>query len=479
MTTAWLELGRSAPIGQEFELTVFDDLEFTLTLQTKLERPKQVNILPVVTTSPQKQQKTSLFGRFMTSPKKRKELERKQQEEETLAAMRMQEEREAQRARQHPTAWDLQHEIVGSDGSFARAYVNLGDHEAQAFGRPLTVDIPAYNEWSMEDKTIASSTRSKLGGVQRRPPYEIGKLELHLLYIPKPKGAKDEDMPKSMSSCVRQLKEAENNVSKKWEGFLSQQGGDCPVFAALLPRLCANDADYEQYWRRRFFKLDGSKLTAYHESTLQRRVTINLAKASKLIDDKSSLTKNDNNSPGKAGRSRRKSAFAEDEEGYMFVEEGFRIRFANGEVIDFYAENAAQKDDWMKALADVVGKENAAEKQTWVTAVLARHKADAVAVAAKSATSSKPSEDKVQTGAARLAQARPASVVAPMSSPAKAPVYKPAPVVSPMKAERVLPKTSEMPTRTSSQRSAGPAPQTRMQKLTGSGRRNAIKSMIF
>lgn len=195
VTTAWLELGRMAPIGQEFELTVFDDLEFTLTLQTKLERPRsQASTLTMPPTSPQKTQKTSLFGRFMTSPKKRRELERKQQEEETLAAMRRQEERDALRARQqHPTAWDLQHEIVGPDGSFARAYVSLGDHEVKAFGRQLTVDIPAYNEWSMEDKKIASSTRSKLGGVQRRPPYEIGKLELSLLYIPKPKGVKDEE----------------------------------------------------------------------------------------------------------------------------------------------------------------------------------------------------------------------------------------------------------------------------------------------
>lgn len=230
VTTAWLELGRTAPIGQEFELTVFDDLEFTLTLQTKLERPKsQVSIVPTVSNSPSKPPKTSLFGRFMTSPKKRRELERKQQEEEALTALRMQEERDAERARQRPTAWDLQHEIVGTDGSFARAYVNLGDHEAQAFGRQLTVDIPAYNEWSVEDKFVASSTRSKLGGIQRRPPYEIGKLELQLLYIPKPKDVKDEDMPKSMSSCLRQLKEAETSVEKKWEGHLSQQGGDCPV----------------------------------------------------------------------------------------------------------------------------------------------------------------------------------------------------------------------------------------------------------
>lgn len=39
----------------------------------------------------------------------------------------------------------------------------------------------------------------------------------------------------------------------------------------------------------------------------------------------------------------------------MFVEEGFRIRFGNGEVIDFYADDRASKEGWMKALVGVVG----------------------------------------------------------------------------------------------------------------------------
>lgn len=74
---------------------------------------------------------------------------------------------------------------------------------------------------------------------------------------------------------------------------------------------------------------------------------------------------------------RRKSAFAEDEEGYMFVEEGFRLRFANGEVIDFYAENAASKDEWMAALSQVVGKQVAQQSGSskgWTELVIKREK---------------------------------------------------------------------------------------------------------
>lgn len=82
-----------------------------------------------------------------------------------------------------------------------------------------------------------------------------------------------------------------------------------------------------------------------------------------------------NDVPAK-GRGRRKSAFAEEEEGYMFVEEGFRIRFANGETIDFYADSAAEKDGWMKVLSEVVGKD-ATKPKSWTDLVLAKQRAAA------------------------------------------------------------------------------------------------------
>jgi hypothetical protein len=119
--------------------------------------------------------------------------------------------------------------------------------------------------------------------------------------------------------------------------------------------------------------LEGSKFTAHHEVTRQPRATIYLAGASKLIDDKSALVQKETS--GKGG-GRRKSAFAEEEEGYMFVEEGFRIRFSNGETIDFYADSAEEKDGWMKALSEVVGKEPEKVKG-WTDLVMAKHRASA------------------------------------------------------------------------------------------------------
>jgi hypothetical protein len=108
-------------------------------------------------------------------------------------------------------------------------------------------------------------------------------------------------------------------------------------------------------------------LTAYHEATRQPRATINLSKAIKLIDDRQKLVENTVAGPGKT---RRKSGFSEDEEGYMFVEEGFRIRFANGEVIDFYADSPQEKKDWLKILGETIG--NIPDSRGWCQMVLAK-----------------------------------------------------------------------------------------------------------
>ncbi|KAI1195942.1 DUF1709-domain-containing protein [Nemania serpens] len=337
VTTAWLELARNAPIGQEFELVVPNDLEFQLTLNVKLEKPKAPKHVPASPTKMPKP-KTSTFSRVFASPKKRKEMEARQRAEEEAYAHAQWE--AASKLSVAPTAWDLLSPLAAEDGSFARSYVCLKEHESRCYGRPYMVEIAAFNEWATEEAGFASSVKSKrsgipINGVVRRAPYKIGKLEVQLLFVPRPKGSTDDDMPKSMNSCIRELKAAEERLSRNWEGHLSQQGGDCP------------------YWRRRYFKLVGTKLTAYHETTRQPRATINLSNAKRLIDDRRQLT-----NPETTGRNgkRRRSAFAEEEEGYMFVEEGFRIRFNNGEVIDFYADTPEDKDGWMKALGDVIGR---------------------------------------------------------------------------------------------------------------------------
>ncbi|KAI7219793.1 DUF1709-domain-containing protein, partial [Hortaea werneckii] len=271
--------------------------------------------------------------------------------------------------------WDMLHELVnGADGSFARAYVNLKAHEHGCFGRQMTVDVPCYNEWALEkDSHVVNSVRSKRGthaGPIRKPPYVVGKLELQLLYVPKPKGAADEQMPKSMSSAVREMGKAREVKEIVHEGCLSQQGGDCA------------------HWRRRFFRLQNSKLTAYHEHTHQKRAVINLAKASRLVDDKTSLVADPTATSANPNKGRRRSAFAEEDEGYQYVEEGFRIRFANGETIDFYADSRALKDQWMGVLSQVIGKalDDGNKKARWTDLVMAKERLEGGLANASSST---------------------------------------------------------------------------------------------
>ncbi|KAK6341281.1 Bud site selection protein bud4 [Orbilia brochopaga] len=345
VTTSWLELGKNAPIGQEFELIVLDDLEFQLTLQTKIAPPPAPVVVQEVPMTPQQSppKPKSKFGNLFSSPKKRREQERllhQQQLQRQQAAAAA----AAQRQARPPSAWDLLHNLVAKDGSFARSYISAKDFEAKAYGRPYTVEVTCFNEWAVE----MSSVKGKKNVPIRKPPYKIGKLEIQLLFVPRLPGMTDLDLPKSMNAAIREIKEAESVVNQVYEGYLSQQGGDCP------------------YWRRRYFKLEGSRLTAYHESSRQLRANINLAKAVKVLDDRSTLT-------GSSGsKKRRKSGFAEDEEGYMFIEEGFRIRFANGECIDFYADSTKEKNGWMKVLYDTIGRCSAG--RNWCDHVLKKER---------------------------------------------------------------------------------------------------------
>lgn len=59
----------------------------------------------------------------------------------------------------------------------------------------------------------------------------------------------------------------------------------------------------------------------------------------------------------------------------MFVEEGFRVRFANGESIDFYADSRQQKEQWMSVLNETIGKNGVAARTGWTDVVLAKERA--------------------------------------------------------------------------------------------------------
>lgn len=76
----------------------------------------------------------------------------------------------------------------------------------------------------------------------------------------------------------------------------------------------------------------------------------------------------------------------------MFVEEGFRIRFGNGEVIDFYADSPEDKEGWIKVLSETIGR--IPDKRGWCDLVISKEAKE------------KTEKEKVQATAARVRAAQ-------------------------------------------------------------------------
>lgn len=184
-----------------------------------------------------------------------------------------------------------------------------------------------------------------------------------------------------------------------------------------------------------------------------------------LIADPSSPTKS---------KGRRKSAFAEEDEGYQYVEEGFRIRFANGETIDFYADNRAQKEEWMVVLSQVVGKPDVAHKATsWTDLVLARERAGNLPASSSDDSPVKNGGTDVKDFTRpqpSLTAQRQNSYRKPISQPRPTPGSKSAPN-SPLKGQQ----TARCPVAAPAARPRTPP----MKPRTGHRSRDAVKSMIF
>lgn len=207
VTTPFKVLQTESKIDQEFELystfdlmLIFriatDKLEFMLTLQIRIN-------LPPAPAKPKGTLGKGAFQRIFGSPKKKAPAPA-------------------------PPINDPYHGlggVIGRDGSFSRSYIALKTYENAAYGRQFTTDIACLNEWALEPGAIGSRGRE----VQRmrKRPYLIGKIECQLLFVPCINPM--EELPKSMSTAIREMKNAEWFSQLLWEGYLSQQGGDCQV----------------------------------------------------------------------------------------------------------------------------------------------------------------------------------------------------------------------------------------------------------
>ncbi|EEB05123.2 medial ring protein Mid2 [Schizosaccharomyces japonicus yFS275] len=210
---------------------------------------------------------------------------------------------------------------VSPEGVFGTVTLNLDTIRNTALGRCQVLRLPIMNKWTVNTTNPDAKPTS----------HKVGEMEVHVFYIPA-LPVPPKDLPTTISAALQDLRMAEWDRTLLCDGYLSQQGGDCP------------------YWRRRYFQLIGSKLVAFHQFSKARRATIDLSVATHIVDDNHYSD--------------------EDElEGYLFLETGFRIIFSDGEHVDFYAETVDEKEQWMATLRKHLGQCSKVSK-SWTKAFL-------------------------------------------------------------------------------------------------------------
>lgn len=212
------------------------------------------------------------------------------------------------------------------DGSFGRCYIDLGQYESKITYRTTGFDIPVFNEWETI-KTRKETIKAK--------PYTIGQLEVKMLYIPRTE--LHESLPTSIKSTNDIINELVTERDLRYEGYMTQDGGDCDSL------------------KRRYFKLIGTSLIAHSEFSHKTRAKINLAK---IID----VIYVDNGRPETAAKARNFSDV-------LLVPDSFKIKFANGEIIDFSAPNGLEKANWV-TIFETIAQHNRFRRLPWVKTMM-------------------------------------------------------------------------------------------------------------
>lgn len=210
-----------------------------------------------------------------------------------------------------------------TDGSFARCYVDLEQYEGQVLGKCCSFNITCFNEWGTTPQGDDSI---------KRKPYVIGQLEVKMLYVPRSEPY--EILPSSIKYAYERLDDLKDEKRVSLSGYMHQEGGDCET------------------WKKRWFVLKGTSLVAHSEFSHKTRANINLAKVAEVIY----VDKDD---------AQRSSSNYRNFSDILLMENAFKIRFANGEVIDFGAANKTEKVQWIKAIQEIVYR-NKFRQQPWV-----------------------------------------------------------------------------------------------------------------
>jgi hypothetical protein len=191
-----------------------------------------------------------------------------------------------------------------------------------------------------------------------------GTLRLKLFYLPPLPSIPRNRLPENLGECIRGMQSAAWHRAEPWlSGTLTQSGGDCTS------------------WRRRPVKAQGQFLICFNAVTNKPTVKIDLSKAVCIEDLGNHVNPGSMFFPFTANQAMSKSrtiashatsatlAEEEDIDANYHVDCSFRITFADGERINFFADTEEEKAAWVKVITDILGSE-VPPNPLWAQAVM-------------------------------------------------------------------------------------------------------------
>uniref|UniRef100_V5EV78 tRNA uridine 5-carboxymethylaminomethyl modification enzyme C-terminal subdomain domain-containing protein n=1 Tax=Kalmanozyma brasiliensis (strain GHG001) TaxID=1365824 RepID=V5EV78_KALBG len=325
--------GTVSKIAQEFELIQHKNLEFSLTLV--VQRDAHL-VEPQRPSSPIRREPGSPtlkgLSRFFSSPKKQA-AKREQQEREAAAELA------SQASRAEPML-----AYINREGAFGRTGVIFERVASQCFARCMVLDLPVHgvsNPTGSISGPSSIASRSHVSMLSQDFHQNLSKvrgtLRLKLFYLPPLPNIPRDGLPENLGECLRGMQNAAWHRSEPWQtGTLTQLGGDCAS------------------WRRRPVHAQGQHLICFNAVTKKPTVKIDLSKAVCIEElgnhvNAGSMVLSSGASQV-LGRSRTMASCAtaatlaeeEDADANYHVERSFRITFADGERITFFADTEGE-----------------------------------------------------------------------------------------------------------------------------------------
>ncbi|KAF6766870.1 protein of unknown function DUF1709 [Kalmanozyma brasiliensis GHG001] len=352
--------GTVSKIAQEFELIQHKNLEFSLTLV--VQRDAHL-VEPQRPSSPIRREPGSPtlkgLSRFFSSPKKQA-AKREQQEREAAAELA------SQASRAEPML-----AYINREGAFGRTGVIFERVASQCFARCMVLDLPVHgvsNPTGSISGPSSIASRSHVSMLSQDFHQNLSKvrgtLRLKLFYLPPLPNIPRDGLPENLGECLRGMQNAAWHRSEPWQtGTLTQLGGDCAS------------------WRRRPVHAQGQHLICFNAVTKKPTVKIDLSKAVCIEElgnhvNAGSMVLSSGASQV-LGRSRTMASCAtaatlaeeEDADANYHVERSFRITFADGERITFFADTEGEMAQWVKVISDIIGSE-VPSNPLWAQALL-------------------------------------------------------------------------------------------------------------